>query len=438
MMYIVPVFSTVGSAIAWMFVKYGKKKILICQWIIMILAVIILMLRHYEALLIGRILVGLSFGITNAISPIFIKDINPETNQGPMIALIQLWINFGHISSLSLAFLLPQFFRPNYEVDDYWGPIDNTYIAWREILGFPVIIAIIQLLAFIFIFKKEDPLFEEYIQFQNSSFQSDFSMNSEEISQGYNIQQANWTPTSRLERDTWKRLWRQTELRKVFSGTVLRVLYQFTGINIALNFSFFFRFTPNNMYFNLRLIVTWFSIIATFGAMYLLKNGKRKPILLAGSLIAWVCWWIIFQCFGEISSLDMTIGVLESLPNLIMMTTIVIFTTGFWFTSASAVYVYSAEILTDKGMAIASATHWATNTFISLMPNFGISILRESGESVYFHDENSISFFAFSGISICGFFLITIFIKETKGRTKREISKDFRRSHFEALVEHDS
>ena len=85
----------------------------------MILAVIILMLRHYEALLIGRILVGLSFGITNAISPIFIKDINPETNQGPMIALIQLWINFGHIGSLSLAFLLPQFFRPNYEVDDY-------------------------------------------------------------------------------------------------------------------------------------------------------------------------------------------------------------------------------------------------------------------------------------------------------------------------------
>ena len=220
----------------------------------------------------------------------------------------------------------------------------------------------------------------------------------------------------------------------MFSGSIVRFLQQFTGINIALNFSYFFRLSPDNMFVNLRLIVTWFSIIATLWSMYILRDWKRKPILLAGSLIAWVCWWVMFQCFGEITFFDVRIGVFDSVPNVIVMVTIVIFITGFWFTTASTIYVYSAEILTDKGMAIASMVHWGSNTLISILPNFGLSIQIASGGSVYFHKANAMFFFVFSGISIWGFFIIAIFVKETKGKTKREISKEFRGSNFQAFV----
>ena len=212
-----PVFTTIGCLIAWTFLKYGKRKILIGQSILAIIAISISMVRQYEAFLFGRILIGFVFGVSNTISPMFIKDINPEKNRGPLIALIQLVLNFGFIASLLLAFLLPQFTRPRDGVEDYWGPLENTYIAWREMLGFPIIIATTQLLAFILIFKKEDPLYEEYILFKNVSFQPDFSLNSEDTSNrnkfNYNIQQVNLTPVSRLEKDTWKRLWREAELK---------------------------------------------------------------------------------------------------------------------------------------------------------------------------------------------------------------------------------
>lgn len=98
------------------------------------------------------------------------------------------------------------------------------------------------------------------------------------------------------------------------------------------------------------------------------------------------------------------------------------------------IYVYAAEILTDKGMAISSVVHWGTNTLMGFLPIFGLTFARIGQDYIILDEALTLYFFFFSGVSILGFFLVTIFVKETKGKSRKEITKDFQNNDFDALA----
>mmetsp|Transcript_20413 Transcript_20413/g.18072 ORF Transcript_20413/g.18072 Transcript_20413/m.18072 type:complete len:172 (-) Transcript_20413:979-1494(-) len=116
---ILPASSILGSALSWIFVKYGKRKTLIIHCVFIIIAIGISMIQNYEAFVVSRAIIGLSFGVGNAISPIFIKDVVRKNDRGPMITLVQLFLNFGFLMALSLAFILPSFEQPFKDIPDY-------------------------------------------------------------------------------------------------------------------------------------------------------------------------------------------------------------------------------------------------------------------------------------------------------------------------------
>ena len=58
-----------------MFVKYGKRRMLICQTFLILAGIGVQMIKDFAALAVGRSLIGLVFGMSNAIAPLFIKDI---------------------------------------------------------------------------------------------------------------------------------------------------------------------------------------------------------------------------------------------------------------------------------------------------------------------------------------------------------------------------
>mmetsp|Transcript_20414 Transcript_20414/g.18074 ORF Transcript_20414/g.18074 Transcript_20414/m.18074 type:complete len:155 (-) Transcript_20414:490-954(-) len=153
---------------------------------------------------------------------------------------------------------------------------------WRVLLVFPVFFAIIQLIG-LFIFQKEDPRYEEHCKNRYSSYETSISNQSNiRKTSNYNIQQTSEISKSRLEKDTWVKLFSKSNRKRLFAGSIVRFLQQFSGLDIALNFAYYFRFTPNNVFFNLRFVVAIISIFATLISMFILKFYKRRLILLIG------------------------------------------------------------------------------------------------------------------------------------------------------------
>lgn len=284
-----PIASTCSAAIVWAFVKFGKRKLLLFEGFLSLTAMGIMMVQRFEALLVAKILIGFGYGFTNTIAPIFIKDINTEQTRGPMIALVQLFLNLGFFFGSINSLFFPNFYQADTNVENYCNPIEDTHIAWREILIFPALLTFIQLTCLIFIFKREDPRYEEYYNRSQITIDSTNSVTTRDLLEqqnGSNIEILSPQRLSRLEKDTWTNLFKREELKKVFSGSMVRFLQQFTGINLVLQFSHFIRLIPNNIFLNLRLVIVTPSILASFLVMWYLQKGPRKPMLLIGSLFA--------------------------------------------------------------------------------------------------------------------------------------------------------
>ena len=169
--------------------------------------------------------------------------------------------------------------------------------------------------------------------------------------------------------------------------------------------------------------------------MYILTYHKRKNLLLIGTLVSWVSSWIAFQASSYIVTTEFVILMFNGFANIVSGIWIFVFTFSFWLTTASTIYVYWGETLTDKGMAWATAFHWFANALIEFFPIFAFMLVEWRGSYILFHDANSIFFFIFSGNSILGFFLVTIFVKETFGKNQSEISEAFGKSNYYSLSE---
>ena len=95
--------------------------------------------------------------------------------------------------------------------------------------------------------------------------------------------------------------------------------------------------------------------------------------------------------------------------------------------------------MTEIGMGIAISACWIIITLISLYPTYGPWIIQENNNLIYQDPEwkldFSILFFIFWGFWILGFFLISLFVKETKDMTPFEIIKQYWDQDYNALTE---
>lgn len=121
-----------------------------------------------------------------------------------------------------MNFLLPDFTQPFSRVDDYCKPLEGKYVIWREMASIPIIIAVIQLVCLLFIFKRENPIYQEHLISKSDSYE-EFSTRDiprDNASKGYfstNIQQAPSQPPSRMEQDTWRTLLKTKEKENLWA-----------------------------------------------------------------------------------------------------------------------------------------------------------------------------------------------------------------------------
>ena len=390
---------------------------LIINCLIIITSCSLKQVKHYIVFIIARILGGIATGISSVLVPMFIKEITSTSNRGPLIALTQQMITIGIFAWMTISDHLPRFERS--ESGEYWATFDGDDNYWRLLFGFPISISIFQLLMLLFVFKKENPSYYESEpsspQENQPNEESDLSLITTDSRSWIQNNSENSSTiiavTKPKDPDTYKSfITLFSKRRALISGIIALVFQQLSGVNLVFQYSDYFYVDNNDKDLKIKYLLGIVNMVATFLSLYFCKVFKRKRLFLIGFIITWAWNCLLFQTFEEDVSSKRDVS--SNLYNLLVIFIMIAFIVAFSLTLGSVSWVYATEVLTLKGMSIAVFWHWTCNWFIAYLPTLAIN-LKLAGGSRFTGEYVAVFFFLFSGLSMCGFFLIIVFAKET-------------------------
>jgi len=177
-----------------------------------------------------------------------------------------------------------------------------------------------------------------------------------------------------------------------------------TGINIIMFYS-------NTIFANTGMdpsfvtaLVGGVNFVSTLGGMGLLGFFGRKSIMFTCSILMAISLAGLGFCNLNNQNTGMVIFLLT-------------FITLFEFSSGPITWLYMAEIMQDKGSSIATVMNWMINLIISAITP---GLVKAIGD-----DNIGFIFIFVAGCTILGAIFISIFMKETKGKTKAQIEEMF-------------
>lgn len=428
---ITTLFAAVTTLLTWIPAKMGKRRLLMVNWGLVIIATAIRMIASYITLMIGRALLGIAIGMFSWIIPLFICEISPLKHTGPLIGITQQFIALGLLWWFSMGTAIP--ILEKYDSETYWKPLEGVSVPWRYLFLLPGVIAIIQLAALLFYFTKENPGYLKTAEDEVSQSYFDLDEhNSRASSINAPADFIEAKAESRIEEeDTYRNLWALRNRRALMIGCMVHIFQQTTGINMVLEYSFYFPLTEGTNQVNLRFLMGIIGFVVTPMSLYFMRIYKRKPLFLIGFLVIWACNTLLFQTFDEDGiTKEIQLGSFISVVSLLSITTFVVV---FSLTIGTLAWVYSAEILTEKGMGIAICWHWVSNFFIFLLPDISLSFSHHGETDGYFDKDTAVFFFLFSGTSMIAFFFTIVFLKETKDKSKAKIKASYDSRLFDTL-----
>lgn len=142
----------------------------------------------------------------------------------------------------------------------------------------------------------------------------------------------------------------------------------------------------------------------------LLNKFGRKTILLQGEAL------LIFFCFflGIMSTVYSDTSKMPDTISYFMVACIILYNFSFGYTLGPVVWIYCADILTEKGISISTTTNWLSSFIVCLIAPELLDVIGVNG-----------LFFIFGGCCILGLAYFWFFLMETKGKTPKEIEDMF-------------
>lgn len=141
------------------------------------------------------------------------------------------------------------------------------------------------------------------------------------------------------------------------------------------------------------------NFVATFGGLALLSCAGRKTIMVFMNIV--------------MAGILFTVGLAIMYEwNTVTVICILSFIAAFEFSSGPITWLYMSEIMQDKAVSIATVLNWLVTLVVSAIT-----------PSITTPDSNIPYIFMTVGfLTICGAIFMTIFMKETKGKSQNEIA----------------
>ena len=331
------------------------------------------------------------------------SEVAPVEISGTLGTLNQFNAVAGILVANSLSFLVP--YPQNFEA--------GTLTIWRLLFAFPALIALLQLLLLIFVFKLDTPKYYKNID--------DLTSHREIMSKIYTTNRSDAsligtapvdiTDKAPLNGSNQHKNENEKSLSDLFSprfrmalfvGVCLSAFHQLTGANGII-------FHSNDLFTEGKTgisaskaakIGTFFigvsSFTGTFICLMVIKYIGRKTLMLVG----------VFLMMFNLSYLGFSSMYGWTIQQIIGANTFLILYNA---TLAPGLWIYAAEILPPKGMSICAFVNMGMTAIFGTFSNIFFKVMTAQG-----------FFFTLSAIQVVCLAFIAFFVKETMGKSKEE------------------
>lgn len=391
--------------------------------------------QSWQHLLVARLLLGLGIGPKSATIPIYAAEAAPANIRGALVMMWQMWTAFGimcgYIAGVVLAgvgkgndssICITDTTRPNYSRVRLLS--SECSLNWRLMLASPMILPLV-VVAYVYTLPesprwlllkarkgnkaKYEEAFLSLCKLRHTKLQAArdlFLINhllkgEEEIMQ----QQRPFTELFTLGRNR----------RALTASVITMFLQQFCGVNVTAYYSSSILVTKAAFSHRRALLISMgFGIINfffAFPAVWTIDSfGRRNLLLFTFPFMA------LFQLFMCIAFLFRTRSTAQAVLVIIGM---YLFGVAYSPGEGPVPFVYSAESMPlynrDFGMGIVTSINWFFNFFISITwPKF-LSAFTASG-----------AFGWYACWCVIGWWMILLFVPETKDLTLEQLDEVFR------------
>lgn len=295
-----------------------------------------------------RILGGIGVGLASALCPMYIAEVAPASKRGTLVSWNQFAIIFGQLVVYFVNFLIIQSHANDPEV-----------VAWTNAVGWRVMFVSEAVPAALFtiliLLVPETPRYLAMHGQAPKAFHVLARINGEHRANEILLE-----IKATLQQDSHKRHEHLFAygFMVVFIGCMLSVFQQIIGINAVLYFApriFESMGVSNNMLFTVMMGVI--NISFTLVAVFTVEKLGRKPLLITGSLGM------------ALGALGVALSNVVSLPALVPVISIMLYSACFMFSWGPICWVYISELfpntIRSQATAWAVAFQWVFNFIVS-------------------------------------------------------------------------
>ena len=349
-----------------------------------------------------RILGGIGVGLASALCPMYIAEIAPARKRGALVSWNQFAIIFGQLVVYFVNYLIVQSHVNDPAVAEW-----TQQIGWRVMFVSEAVPA--ALFALLILLVPETPRYLVMNGQDEKALTVLSNINGEKKAREI-LEEIKATTVEKTEK-----LFSYGPL-VIFIGCMLSVFQQIIGINAVLYFApRIFESMGMGDPMAQTVLMGVINIMFTLVAVFTVEKLGRKPLLISGS---------IGMAFG---ALGVALSNVASLPPVVPVASIMIYSASFMFSWGPICWVYISELfpntIRSQATAIAVAFQWIFNFIVSstFVPMYSMK-LGSMG-------ENFGHFFAYAlyGI-ICVVAAIFVWkvVPETKGKTLEYMTRLWR------------
>ena len=345
-----------------------------------------------------RILGGIGVGLASALCPMYIAEVAPASKRGTLVSWNQFAIIFGQLVVYFVNFLIVRSHVNDPAVVEW-----TQQVGWRVMFVSEAVPA--GLFALLILLVPETPRFLALSGQDDKALTVLANINGESKAREIlaEIKATAVEKTEKLFTYGWL---------VVFIGIMLSVFQQAIGINAVLYFApriFESMGVSNNMLFT--VIMGVINITFTLVAVFTVEKLGRKPLLITGSLGM------------AVGALGVALSNVTTLPALVPVISIMIYSACFMFSWGPICWVYIAEIfpntIRSQATAIAVAAQWIFNFIVSstFVPMYNMK-LGSMGDSF----GHCFAYALYGVICLLAALFVWKIVPETKGKTLEDMT----------------